>query len=167
MRRLIVMRHAKSSWADPGQRDHDRPLNKRGRRSAGLLGGWLAGNGYLPDRALVSTAARTRETWDRVQATAREAPADFLPALYHADPDVLLGIVRANGGDSDPLLVVGHQPGIGAFASALLVAPSADSDLARYPTGATAVIDFDVAAWSEVGWGRGRVVDFVIPRALE
>ena len=63
MRRLILMRHAKSSWADPGQRDFDRPLNARGVRSAPLLGAWLRERGHVPDAALVSTARRTRETW--------------------------------------------------------------------------------------------------------
>lgn len=167
MRRLIVMRHAKSSWADPGQRDHDRPLNKRGRRGAALIGGWLASHGYLPASALVSTSVRTRETWDGVQAASQEAPTEFISAIYHAAPEVLLGIVRANGDAADPLLVLSHQPGVGAFAATLLAAPSSDPDLARYPTGATAVIDFDAEAWSEIGWGRGRLVDFVTPRTLE
>jgi phosphohistidine phosphatase len=68
MRRLILMRHAKSSWADPGQRDLDRPLNKRGRHAAGALGAWLKRRGYAPGHALVSTARRAQETWAGVVA---------------------------------------------------------------------------------------------------
>jgi len=167
MKRLIVMRHGKSSWADPGQLDHDRPLNKRGRRSATLVGRWLADNGYLPDRALVSTSLRTRETWDGVAAAVRSAPAEFVQALYHASPEAMLAVIRRDGAGAERLLVLGHQPGIGAFAAALLADPPSDADFHRYPTGATAIIDLGAERWSDAAWGAGRLADFVIPRALE
>ena len=89
MRRLILMRHAKSSWADPGQRDLDRPLNKRGRRSAALVGGWLKRKGYRPDQALVSSARRAQETWSGVVGEAGgggdELPARALPRRAGGD----------------------------------------------------------------------------------
>jgi phosphohistidine phosphatase len=166
MRRLILMRHAKSSWADPSQRDLDRPLNKRGRRSAGLIGGWMKRKGYRPDRALVSSARRSQETWSGIVAEAGSAETSYVPELYHASPDTMLAVLT-HAGDAGCVLMLGHQPGIGAAATRLLANPPPDPDFAKYPTGATAVIDFDVADWSGAGWGQGRLVDFVVPRTLE
>ena len=132
MRRLILMRHAKSSWADPGQRDLDRPLNKRGRRAAALIGGWLKKKGYRPDQALVSSARRTQETWAGVVAEAGPAETRYLPELYHAGPESMLEIVQ-RAPDVGCLLVLGHQPGIGAFAARLLADPPEDARLRQVP----------------------------------
>lgn len=165
MRRLILIRHAKSSWADPGQRDLDRPLNKRGRRASALIGRWLK-KGYHPDQALVSGARRARETWDGIVAEAGPAETRNLPELYHAGPETMLEVVR-RAADLPCVLVLGHQPGIGLFATRLLAEPPESADFAKFPTAATAVIDFDAGSWPEVAWGTGRLVDFVVPRALE
>ena len=164
MRRLIVMRHAKSSWSDPAQRDLDRPLNKRGRRSAGLIGAWLDKQGYLPDRALVSTARRAQETWAGIVAVAGAAPTAYLPEIYNAAPETLLAAVR--GASGERVLLLGHQPGIGAFARAILADPPGDAGFAKYPTAATAVIDFDIDAWPALAWGTGRLAGFTVPRDL-
>jgi phosphohistidine phosphatase len=166
MRRLILMRHAKSSWADPAQRDFDRPLNKRGRRSSALIGRWVRKKGYVPDIALVSGARRTRETWDAIVREAGPAETRNLPELYHAGQDTLLEVVR-RAADVPCLLVLGHQPAIGAFAERLLAAPPDGADFAKFPTGATAVIDLDADGWGDVAYGTGQLVDFVVPRALE
>jgi phosphohistidine phosphatase len=167
MRRLILMRHAKSSWADPGQRDLDRPLNKRGRRAARLLGGWLKGEGHAPDEALVSSARRARETWDGVVAAAGAAPTTYRPELYHASPEAMLAVLREPR-EAATLLVIAHQPGIGALARRLLAdPPDADPVFDKFPTGATAVIDFDAAAWPDIGWQSGRLAGFAAPRSLE
>ena len=70
--------------------------------------------------------------------------------------------------EAGTLLILAHQPGIGVLARRLLAgAPEGDADFDKFPTGATAVIDFDVADWPDVGWQAGRLVDFVVPRALE
>lgn len=166
MRRLILMRHAKSSWADPGQRDLDRPLNKRGRRAAGLLGGWLKAKGYRPDQALVSTARRAQETWAGMVAAAGAAPTTYVPEIYHAGSDTLLAVLRG-APNVERVLLVGHQPSIGTFARRLLADVPGDADFEKFPTGATAVIDFDAPSWFEVDWGMGRLSDFVAPRQLE
>jgi phosphohistidine phosphatase len=165
MRQLILMRHAKSSWADAGQRDLDRPLNKRGRSAAGVIGAWMKRQGYAPDRALVSSARRAQETWDRVVDKLGAAPTSYLPEIYHAGPETLLEVLH-RAGEGRSVLMIGHQPGIGGFAARLLASPPADPAFAKYPTGATAVIGFE-ADWPEIDWGTGRLVDFVVPRALE
>jgi phosphohistidine phosphatase len=166
MRRLILMRHAKSSWADPGQRDLDRPLNKRGRKGAALVGAWLKAGTYRPEAALVSSARRAQETWAGVVTATGAAPTTYLPELYHAAAETMLGVLRA-APDAATVLILGHQPGIGSFARRLLADPPASKGFAKYPTAATAVIDFDVAEWAAVGWGAGRLVDFVVPRDLD
>lgn len=166
MRQLILMRHAKSSWADPGQRDLDRPLNKRGRKSAGLVGEWLKERGYLPAHALVSSARRTQETWAGVVAAAGAAPTTYLPDLYHAAAESMLALLQA-APDVERLLMLGHQPGIGTFAARLVSPTPAGEAFAKYPTGATAVVAFDVDTWQAVGWGSGRLLDFVVPRELD
>jgi phosphohistidine phosphatase len=164
MRRLILMRHAKSSWADPAQRDLDRPLNKRGQKSAPLIGAWLKRKGYRPDQALVSSARRAQETWSGVVTKLGSAETRYLPELYHAGPETMLDVLR-RAPDVGCLLMVGHQPGIGPFARHLLADPPDDADFAKFPTAAAAIIDFDVP-WPEVGWESGKLVDFVVPRAL-
>lgn len=164
MKRLILMRHAKSDWDDPLLPDHDRPLADRGRRGAELVGGWLREEGYLPDLALVSTSTRTRETWALASASLPPCPARFEPTLYHAAPPVLLARLREAEGDC--ALLLAHQPGIGAFAERLLSRPFCDPDFARYPTAAVAVIDFDADSWAAVATGAGRLADFTTPRRL-
>ncbi|MFT3971990.1 MAG: histidine phosphatase family protein [Amaricoccus sp.] len=166
MRRLILMRHAKSSWADPGQRDLDRPLNKRGRKAAALVGAWLRDRGYLPELALVSSARRTQETWAGVVAATGAAPTMYLPELYHAAANSMLAALHT-APDAGTVLILGHQPGIAAFAGRLVATPPDDEEFAKFPTTATAVIDFDVEGWPAVDWGTGRLIDFVVPRALE
>lgn len=165
MRRLILMRHAKSAWDDPRLADFDRPLNARGREGAAAVGAWLAARGLAPELGLVSAAARTRETWARLGPVAAAAPARFVDALYHAGPEVMLRALRGAGA-AETVLLLGHQPGIGAMAERLLAAPAEDSAYARYPTAATAVIGFPAADWAEIGWLSGRLEAFVTPRAL-
>ena len=165
MRRLIVMRHAKSSWADPTQRDLDRPLNKRGLKSARAIGAWLKRQGYRPELALVSSARRAQATWSGGVGKLGAAETRYLPELYHAGPETMLDALR-RAPDVGCLLMLGHQPGIGPFARRLLADPPADADFDKFPTAATAVIDF-AEAWSEIGWESGKLVGFVVPRALE
>ncbi len=163
---LILMRHAKSSWAARGQADVDRPLNGRGRRAAAAIGDWLAARDLLPDAALVSAAARTRETWDRLGPAFAAIPASFRPDLYHAGPEAMLRALRGAPAGASRVLMLGHQPGIGEAARRLLAAAPDDPDFHRYPTAATAAIVFDVPAWTDVAWGAGRLADFVIPARL-
>jgi phosphohistidine phosphatase len=162
-RRLILTRHAKSAWDDPALDDHERPLNPRGRRAARELGDWLASRGYEPEEVLCSSATRTRETWEGISATPLEVLADLRvePRLYHADPDTMLAVLR--GARADTVMILGHNPGIAAFAAALPAAPPADPAFRRYPTAATLVVDFLADDWAEAAPGRGSVRDFFVP----
>lgn len=161
--RLILTRHAKSSWDDPTLQDRDRPLNGRGRKAAADLGGWLASRGYLPDEVLCSDALRTRQTWEGIAPALPAAPAVTLkPALYHAGPDVMLAVLRHATGRC--VMMLGHNPGIAEFAARIVAAAPLHPDFGRYPTGATLVADLEAEGWSEAGFGRAAARDFVVPR---
>ena len=164
-RRLILTRHAKSSWDDPAMADHDRPLNARGRQAAADLGGWLASRGYLPDEVISSDARRTRETWEGIAPTLSAAPDLTLkPALYHASADVMLAVLRHAQAES--VMMIGHNPGIAEFAARILARPVNHPAFRRYPTGATLVASFEIDDWRDAGFAMGAARDFVVPREL-
>lgn len=164
MKRLILTRHAKSSWDDPAVADHDRPLNDRGKAAAADLGIWLASRGHVPDLVLCSDALRTRKTWSGIAPALPGTPIlELKPALYHAGPDVMLAVLRHARGDT--VMMIGHNPGIAEFAARILTRAPANAEFARYPTGATLVAEF-ATDWPAVDWHQGTVVDFVIPREI-
>lgn len=166
MKRLILTRHAKSSWDDPATPDHDRPLNERGKAAAAELGVWLASRGYVPGEVLCSDALRTRKTWSGLAPALPGTPVLSLkPALYHAGPDVMLAVLRH--ASEDCVMMIGHNPGIAEFAARLVARPPVSAEFGRYPTGATLVCDFNAGSWAEVGFGQGVVVDFIVPREIE
>jgi phosphohistidine phosphatase len=163
--RLILTRHAKSSWDDPLMSDHDRPLNERGKAAAADLGNWLASRGYVPDQVLCSDALRTRKTWSGIAPALPGTPIlDLKPALYHAGPDVMLAVLRHASGKT--VMMIGHNPGIAEFAHRIVARAPLNPDFQRYPTGATLVVDFAADSWADVAWSMGSVDDFIIPREL-
>ncbi|RYG92596.1 histidine phosphatase family protein [Loktanella sp. IMCC34160] len=163
--RLILTRHAKSSWDDPLAEDHARVLNARGRASATAIGKWLTSNGYLPQEVLCSDAVRTAETWALIAAELPDPPqAEYFHRLYHAPATRMLATLAMAGADT--VLMVGHNPGIGDFASGLAATPPAHPRFHDYPTAATTIFDFDADSWADVRPGTGRVVDFTTPRDL-
>ncbi|MBD1204599.1 MAG: histidine phosphatase family protein [Rhodobacteraceae bacterium] len=165
MKRLILTRHAKSSWDDPLTPDHDRPLNERGKAAAADLGQWLASRGYVPDEVLCSDALRTRKTWSGIAPALPGSPVlELKPALYHAGPDVMLAVLRHAKGDT--VMMIGHNPGIAEFAARLVAHAPASAEFHRYPTGATLVADFTIDSWEQVGFGSGVVDDFIVPSEI-
>ena len=165
MKRLILTRHAKSSWDNPAMPDHDRPLNERGRTAAAELGVWLASRGYVPGEVLCSDSLRTRKTWAGLAPALPGTPVLHLkPALYHAGPDVMLAVLRH--ATEDCVLMIGHNPGIAEFAGRLVARPPVSPEFSRYPTGATLVCDFNADTWGEVGFGSAATVDFIVPREV-
>jgi len=164
-KRLILTRHAKSSWDDPTMSDHDRPLNERGLAAAADLGAWLHSRGYLPGEVLCSDALRTRKTWEGVAPAVPGTPVLTLkPALYHAGPDVMLAVLRH--ATADTVMMIGHNPGIAEFAARIVARAPMNPEFGRYPTGATLVASFEVDDWRAVDWGMGAVRDFIVPREL-
>ncbi|QDY69856.1 SixA phosphatase family protein [Qingshengfaniella alkalisoli] len=165
MRRLILIRHAKSSWSDAMLSDHDRPLNGRGRRAADAIGGWLTDQKAKPDQVLCSTATRTVETWARI-AAAMMKPVEpkLLDTLYHASPEDILEKLRAAKGKT--VALVGHNPGLAAFASLIVKEAPDHPKFAQYPTGATMIAEFKIDDWTDLKKRSGRVRAFLVPRDL-
>jgi phosphohistidine phosphatase len=164
-KRLILTRHAKSSWDDPTMADHDRPLNPRGQAAATDLGAWLSSRGYEPTEVLCSDATRTRETWDGIAPALPDGITLTLkPALYHASADVMLAVLRH--AKADTVMMVGHNPGISEFAERIVAQAPVDPQFHRYPTGATLVVSFEIDDWTQADWHQGAVRDFVVPREI-
>ncbi len=163
--RLILIRHAKSSWDDPLGPDHDRPLNKRGQKAAPAIGAWLLKNGYLPQEVVSSTARRTVETWERMATTFPDgALLRRDPDLYHATPHTMLNSLQSCAAST--VMMLGHNPGIADFARRLLSTAPQHSRFSDYPTASTLVSDFEGTDWASAGFGAGRLVDFITPRDL-
>ena len=116
--KLIVTRHAKSSW-ETDHRDHDRPLSSRGIKAAGKIGRWLDAKGYHPRIVLCSTAARTRLTWSYLsEHLPPPAQVRFISAMYGGMPGSMLGNLQEEA--DDPVIMIGHNPGLASFASNIL-----------------------------------------------
>ena len=162
MKRLILMRHAKSDWSGGGQ-DHDRPLNARGRDAAAAMGDWLRAQDLLPDAVLSSSSQRTRETCAGL-ALPEDTAVTFTRDLYLATHDDMLRVLRGASGDT--VLMLGHNPGIGICAAELLATPPDHPEFDRYPTCATLVADFDIDDWSQADWGQANARHFIVPREL-
>lgn len=164
-RTLILTRHAKSDWGHSGLADYDRPLNRRGQRSATAIGRWLVMNGHRPDEVILSGAARTVQTWEGI-ATAFEPPPPVMAerSLYEASADTILDVLRAATASS--VMMIGHNPGFSEFANRIVLAPPDHWRFHDYPTCATTVMRFHRDGWGEVGWGEAEVIDFTVPRDL-
>ena len=169
MKRLLLARHAKSSWRDRSLRDHDRPLNGRGRRAAPRVGAKLEELGCAPERVYSSTSARTRETWALMEPHFRGRPVvEFSRELYLASPKALLDAAAAAPPEAGAIMLLGHNPSTHAVAAYL--ARSGDpEEIERlrhaFPTGAVAVVELSGSAWSDVEQG-GALAHFLLPRKL-
>jgi phosphohistidine phosphatase len=167
-KRLFVLRHAKSSWDDPGLDDHERPLTPRGRRAVKVLSDHLRANDIRPALVLCSTARRTRETLEGLDPGGKTS---IEPGLYAASPERLLERLRQVPDDIGSVMVIGHNPTLQIIVLRL-AAESADGDgthraqvRQKFPTGALATLAFD-SPWSELAPGGARLVDYVRPKAI-
>ena len=140
MDRLILLRHGKAEAEAPSGQDFDRTLTARGRSDATLVGRTLAEAGVAPDLALVSPAARAKETWEQAAPFFPDAEVEWAPALYNIDPQGILELAFEQA--AREVIVVGHNPGLGDLA-AFLAREAGDSDMIGFPTGAAAVIEFE------------------------
>jgi phosphohistidine phosphatase len=175
MKYLMLIRHAKSNWDDPGLPDHDRPLNERGLRAAPIMGRFLSRTylgvdgtpAVLPpiDFVVSSTAVRALSTAKLIMEAMAIHPSllELDDRAYLAEPRTLLQIVQELDPDLRHVIVVGHNPGISEFASRILSRGEVD----EMPTCATALIEIPVDSWSEAGWHTARLVGFVTPRLIE
>ncbi len=173
-RTVFLLRHGKSSWADPTLTDHQRPLAKRGRKDSRRMGAEMAARGWHPGLALCSTAKRTRQTFKRLAKGLGEGggavpEVRFEKGLYLADDRYLVERLRRLDDAERAVLLVGHQPGMYDLACGLTGRHGTglrDDGGDGFPTAALAVIELSAARWAEAAAGQGRLLAFLRPRAL-
>src|SRR5512139_2970963 len=155
MKRLYLLRHAKSSWDDPTLADHDRPLAPRGRRAARVMAEHLRRKGIAPELVLCSPSRRTRQTLTRLApALGENADVQLESELYAACAADLLEVLR----EVDSLMMIGHNPGVQDLALSLARRGSAITRVrSKFPTGALATLELD-GSWRELAPGSAELV---------
>lgn len=145
MKTLILMRHAKSSWADEQLDDYERPLNARGQRDAPRMAEWLSENQLLPDAIRCSSALRARTTIEILRDTVDyQGDLQWLDELYLAAPGTYLEVAGQMSEDCRSLMMVGHNPGLEMLIETL----TGESEV--MPTGAVAIVQLPIEQWCEL-----------------
>lgn len=162
MKRLGLLRHAKSSWDNPGLSDFERPLNKRGQRDAPRMGTLLSERKVNPQRIISSTAVRARTT---AELAAREMDFDVAAIqlsddLYHAGAGTMLDVLAELGGDKECVILVGHNPGITSLANHI----AADARIDNLPTAGFFFVEADIDDWRDLQHNPGRLLFFASPK---
>ena len=139
-RRLIIMRHAKSSWDDPSLGDHDRPLNPRGLRDAPIMADTIERIGWTPNLILVSSSMRTRQTLDLMSHVLSDADTEIREGIYHAGLNDLLHELQ-DIPDVGTTMILGHNPG-----SELLI-KHLSGEWHSMPTAAAALLSESNGTW--------------------
>jgi len=170
MRTLYLLRHAKSSWADPALGDHDRPLNARGLEACGRLAQYFRREGVAPELVLCSTAERTRATLHGI-FPGLPVPLDvrYEPALYLAEARAILTQLQAVPATVGKVMVIGHNPGLEDFAALILADEKSDNPAwadEKFPTGGFAAFSLEIADWTGLAPGSGRLFLYAVPRTL-
>lgn len=175
MKYLTLIRHAKSSWDDRSLKDHDRPLNERGRNQAPMMGRFIART-YLgtdgvnallpmPDRLISSTAVRALTTAQLMQP-ALGVGSEIIapePRVYLAEPKTLLQVVREIPDHWNHIMIFGHNPGISEFAEDML-----KRDLIEeMPTCAAVLLELPWDAWAAIDWKEARLIGYITPKLIE
>jgi phosphohistidine phosphatase len=160
-KRVLLLRHAKSSWDDPSLADHDRPLAARGRKAAQLIGAYLRRERIPVSLVLCSSARRAHETLELVDPPGE---VQIEPELYGASADQLLERVRQLPETSDSVMLIGHNPAIQDLA-ACLAGDRGELGEQKFPTGALAMLTF-AGPWRALRAGGAELAAFVKPREL-
>lgn len=170
MKKVILLRHAKSSWDDPSLDDHDRPLNRRGKQAAPIIGEWLSHREHMPDVVLCSSSERTRETVSGMRKSVPSLPDPVVEReLYHASPCDMRSRLSQLPSNVETVMLVGHQPGLGSLVRKLANGQEnrrCKRAYEHFPTGAAAVLEIDVEDWADIDYAKARFVDFAKPREL-
>lgn len=168
---LYLLRHAKSSWDDPGLSDFERPLAARGRRASRAMAEHLAATGVHPGLVLCSAAVRTRETHTRLADALGDVSVSFEEELYGAGARDLIRRLRGLPDSLSSVMLIGHNPGLQDLALVLLAEHGHDSSLERLerkvPTGALATLEVPTASWRALAPGSCRLISFVRPADLD
>jgi phosphohistidine phosphatase len=162
MKTLLILRHAKSSWREEHLSDHDRPLNKRGRRDAPGMGKLIGEKGLQPQLIICSGAKRARETVELVTtACGYKGELRFSEALYAAPAEAYISVLRELDEKYERVMVVGHNPGLEELLEGFT------KEEQTLPTAALAQVALPIETWQELkGSSEGRLTDLWVPRQL-
>jgi len=156
MKTLLILRHAKSSWKHPELSDHDRPLNKRGKHDAPIMGRQMREKRLVPDLIISSTAVRAKDTAVAIaEAVKYKREIVFLPSLYAAIPDAYIKAINdtAEDDDNSTVLVVGHNPGLEELIEVLT------GEMCELPTCGLAIIELPIENWSTLNMRQGKLIE--------
>lgn len=172
MKRLTLLRHAKSDWDDPVKRDFDRPLNGRGERAALTMGEYAAGRKMAFDRVVASPAQRVKETLETFfQGYGQSVEPQWDRRIYLASASTLIDVIHDIPDDAASVLMAGHNPGFEDLVLTLVAddgtSPLRDDVETKFPTASLAVLDLDVKSWGEVAENVATLTAFTRPRDLD
>lgn len=172
MKLLGLFRHAKSDWADPRARDFDRPLNKRGRAGAAVMGRHIRDHGVAWDHVISSPAVRCTETVEiAAEAAGRPLAVNWDRRIYLASSATLADLLREQDDAFDATLMVGHNPGLEDLIFDLVPddgsSPLRDVVEVKFPTASYAVLELDIESWADLGDKCARLVHLSRPRDLD
>jgi phosphohistidine phosphatase len=172
IKKLLILRHAKSGWDDPVARDFDRPLNKKGEKAARLMGKWMKGESITFSQVIASPAVRVIETIDYVAAGyGKRIEPTWERRVYLASSATLMDVLREVDSSKSSVLMVGHNPGLEDLVLDLVPegrdAALRDLVFEKYPTAAIAEIELDIENWADIERGKGSLKQFIRPRDLD
>lgn len=172
MKVLYLLRHAKSSWDEPGLNDFERPLNERGRRAAKIMGDYFRARKIRPDAVLCSSACRTRQTYELIAKKLSPGLVVFEDALYEAGAAALFDRVQRLPHEMGSVMLIGHNPALERLALSLINRTEADQSAfealaAKYPTAALTMMTAPIDDWGDLAPGICRLDAFVRPRDVE
>ena len=162
MKKLLLMRHAKSSWQEPGLSDHDRPLNARGNKAAPMMAQYLLSQDLRPDLVICSTAQRAKETARLVTGVIENVDVAPYSQLYLSDEESYLEVIQTIPNDVETLLLVGHNPTMEYLNTALCGAAE------TFSTAAIAHLEVEIDSWFDLKLNPAcNLLSFCRPRELE
>ena len=172
MKKLTLLRHAKSSWDDPVDRDFDRPLNKKGKRAAAVMGCFIRRNGLTFDQILASPAVRVIETLENVEEASKLAmEPTWDRKIYLASSATLMDVLRGARAEAEHILMVGHNPGLEDLVLELVPddgsSPVRDEVETKYPTASLAEMTLAIDSWADIAEKCGALDRFTRPRDLD
>lgn len=163
MKRLFIVRHAKSSWDFPELNDHDRPLNKRGKKNAPEMGQRLAKRKIRPESMITSPARRAADTANLIANEVSFSLKNIQkePLFYLASISEMISVLHHVPNNIDTLMVFGHNPGLTDLANVL-----SGADIYNIPTSGIAEIEFDISSWNEIERKSGKLISFDYPKKI-
>jgi len=164
MKRVFIIRHAKSSWEEPNLKDFDRKLSKRGKKDIKLIAKWLKDEGYKPDLIISSPAKRAKKTLEKIVKILDidKSKILFNKKIYEASREDLLKILEKIDDKYDNIFLIGHNPALNELAEFLT-----NSVIFNIPTSGVFCIEFDIKKWSEIKKKKGKILFFEYPKKLK